>query len=263
MNQNEQRAELRRFLKDRRARLTPAEVGLAAIGRRRVSGLRREEVAMIAGIGVSWYTALESGNAEHVSEATVRAVSEALRLSESERAYVLALTGHAPVRSDGEEPSILLVETMHALAYPAYIIDPFWDVLAFNAAFRRVWNIADDEVRFNAVERMFLHPAGRVMHGDRFIENITPVIAMLRSAVGRRAYSTTLQRIREQLIAEPDLRKIWDAYEISDPLTPNTCTIQSTFGPFVYQALTLKHSAETIGLVVHIPDHVSRERLRL
>ena len=80
MSEQERLSELRRFLKARRERVTPADVGLPSTGRRRVRGLRREEVASLAGIGVSWYTALENGEALGVSEDTLVAVADALRL---------------------------------------------------------------------------------------------------------------------------------------------------------------------------------------
>src|SRR5271166_5345655 len=84
MSEERRDSELSRFLKERRSRLHPVDVGLPATGRRRVAGLRREEVAALAGIGVSWYTSLENGDAAGVSEATLKTVAEALRLSESE-----------------------------------------------------------------------------------------------------------------------------------------------------------------------------------
>ena len=121
MIETERREELRRFLKDRRARVRPAEAGLPATPRRRVAGLRREEVAALAGIGVSWYTALENGDAHGFSDETVLAVAEALRLSESERQYLLALTGHAE-RREPVAPNPLVVDTLAAIAFPAYIV---------------------------------------------------------------------------------------------------------------------------------------------
>jgi transcriptional regulator with XRE-family HTH domain len=79
----------------------PADVGLALTPRRRVRGLRREEVAALAGIGISWYTALENGDAEGVSETTLRAVAEALRLTESERDYLLELAAQSDDLREG------------------------------------------------------------------------------------------------------------------------------------------------------------------
>jgi len=260
MSDQELRSELRRFLKDRRARINPADAGIPSIGRRRVRGLRREEVAMLAGIGVSWYTALESGDTKGFSTETVSSVADALRLSESERTYLFTLTGLTPV-GELDEPGALMIEMMNALVFPAYLIAATWDVLRCNAAFRRVWGIAEDEVPFNAVERLFLDPRARQMHGDDFTANIAPVVAMLRSAVGRRPHLATLQRVRAQLLANDQTRALWDAYEISDPLVSNTCTIASPIGTFRYETLTLANPGATSGIVVQIPDRASRVRL--
>jgi len=261
MSELERRSELRRFLKDRRARISPATVGIPSSGRRRVRGLRREEVAALAGIGVSWYTALENGEAKGVSEATVRAVADALRLSDSEHHYLLALTGNVLVPEDRHEPNALLVQAMHALTFPAYLITAAWDIFACNAVFLTVWDVGEDEVPFNAVERLFLDQKTRAMHGENFIANIAPVVAMVRSAIGRRPGLATLQRVRDRLLAEPEIAPLWDAYEISDPLVPNTCTIDSAIGRFRYEALTLANPGDSSGLVVHVPDNESRARL--
>jgi transcriptional regulator with XRE-family HTH domain len=261
MSELERRSELRRFLKDRRARLRPQDVGIPAAGRRRVNGLRREEVAALAGIGVSWYTALESGDAKNVSESTVDSVATALRLSDSERRYLFVLTGRSEAPEIADEPGALLKDIVYALAFPAYIITASWDVDDCNAAFRCVWNLGADELKFNAVERMFLDAGAREMHGEHFIENIAPVVAMVRSGVGRRPDHPALQRLRDRLSGDSQIRAIWDAYEISDPLVPNACTIESPIGTFRYEAQTLANPGETFGIVVQIPDHPSRERL--
>jgi transcriptional regulator with XRE-family HTH domain len=261
MSDEERRSELRRFLKDRRARIGAADVGIPAGGRRRVRGLRREEVAALAGIGVSWYTALENGDAKGVSEATVFAVADALRLSDSERSYLLALAGRSAGTEHLSEPSALLFETMKALSFPAYIITAAWDVVDCNAAFRRVWAIGEEEVPFNAVERLFIEPSARRMHGAHFAANIAPILAMLHSALGRHPQLSALRRVRERLTADDEIRALWDAYEISDPFVPNTCTIESPIGTFSYEALTLSNPGELSGLVVQVPDAASRERL--
>jgi transcriptional regulator with XRE-family HTH domain len=151
MSEQERHEELRRFLKDRRARIRPAEAGLPTTPRRRVPGLRREEVAALAGIGVAWYTALENGDAHGVSDATLLAVADALRLSESERQYLMALAGREVVTNESVAPDPLVVDTMKAIAFPAYIITATWDVVACNAAFRRVWAVGEHEVPFNAI----------------------------------------------------------------------------------------------------------------
>ena len=86
------RADIRDFLATRRARLTPQQVGLpAGSGRRRVTGLRREEVAVLAGVSTEWYTRLEKGHISGISDDVLEAVARALRLSDEERAYLLDL----------------------------------------------------------------------------------------------------------------------------------------------------------------------------
>lgn len=262
MSDRERLEELGNFLKTRRERVTPAQVGLPATPRRRVRGLRREEVASLAGIGVSWYTLLETGDARGVSEMTLRAVAEALRLSPSERDYLITLAGTATGPEDFAAPSPLIVETLHAISFPAYIINVAWDVLDFNDAFRRVWAISKDEtLPFNAVERLFVHPRAREMHGDRFERNIRPVIAMLRSSQGRRAHLEELRQLRDRLLRDELLKAIWGEYEVSGPLLSNVVRIDSAIGDFTYETVTLPF-ANSSGIVVQVPDRESRANLK-
>lgn len=261
MNEREQRDELRRFLQDRRARVTPAEAGIPAGSRRRVRGLRREEVASLAGIGVSWYTALENGEAKNVSEATLLAVAEALRLTDSERQYLFALAGRAGPTNAATAPEPLAVETMHAIAFPAYIITVAWEIVDGNAPFRRVWGIGEGELPFNAIERLFLAPAARAMHGDRFAENVRPIVAMLHSSLGQRHYIPGLGQLRDRLLGDEMTRSIWDQFEIAAPHLPNRCTIESPVGTFSYETLNLPISGALYAIVVQVPDDASRRRL--
>jgi transcriptional regulator with XRE-family HTH domain len=260
MSHDEQAQELRRFLKERRARLRPEEVGLPSGGRRRVPGLRREEVASLAGIGVSWYTSLENGDAIGVSESTLRLVADALRLTVAEREYLSALAGQTQTARGPETAAPLAIATMHAIAFPAYIITPTWDVVDANAAFRRVWNIGEVELPFNAFERLYLDPVAQKMHGAHLAQNVRPVLAMLHSSVGRQSSSPSLRMLRDRILADTVMCTIWNEYEISSPLEPSACTIQSAIGTFHYQALTLPISVSH-GLVVHVPDEASRTRL--
>lgn len=257
----QRRAELRRFLKDRRDRVDPADAGLPATGRRRVRGLRREEVAALAGIGVSWYTALENGDARNVSVQTLHAVADALRLSESERQYLLALAGHVNEEREFQPPDALTVAVVHAIGFPAYTITGSWDVLNCNAAFCRVWGVSEREIPFNAITRLFLDPPARTMHGEHFRENIAPVIAMLHSSQGRQLYSEAFGKALDRLIADPQTRPIWDDYSIASPLLSNVVTIESKIGTFRYETLTLPLPGKWHAIVIQVPDEASRQRL--
>jgi transcriptional regulator with XRE-family HTH domain len=266
MSEEQRRTALRLFLKERRARVQPADVGIPPTARRRVRGLRREEVAALAGIGVSWYTALENGDAEGVSQATLLAVSQALRLSESEQHYLLALGGShdldQPIHAPGPPgkdglPSTLALATLHALTIPAYLITPTWNILHCNDAFCRVWDIERSELPLNAIERLFLHPKSRKMHGAHFEQNITPVIAMLRSSHGRQLDEQALVDVRDKLLEDEVTHRIWQNFGILSPLLTNECTIESPIGIFRYEAMTLPIPGYSHGLVVQVPNEVS------
>lgn len=127
--------ELGAFLKTRRARISPAEVGLRDYGeRRRVPGLRREELAMLAGVSVDYYVRLEQGRARGVSEEVLGAIADALRLDADERDYVSSLARPARQTRTGR-PSVrpqvrVLLDAMHDV--PAYVVDHRSDILAWN-----------------------------------------------------------------------------------------------------------------------------------
>lgn len=261
MSEPERLQELRRFLKARRERVTPSDVGLPTTARRRVRGLRREEVASLAGIGVSWYTSLENGEASGASAETLLAVADALQLSPSERDYLLTLGGYGDEPRTAAPPDPLVIATVHALVFPAYIITSTWDILEYNEAFACVWDIGNEATPFNAVERLFTHSRSREMHGDRFESNIRPVIAMLRSSQGRQPREQALRDLRDRITIDATIKRLWDDYDITSPLLPITVTIDSAVGPFTYQTLTLPVDGTLHGIVIQVPDLNSRALL--
>ena len=134
---DERRHELSDFLRTRRAKIAPSDVGLADGPRRRTPGLRREEVALLANIGTTWYTRLEQGLPINVSADVLAAISRALRLTSDERRHLYLLAGLpltvAP--QDEEHVSELVLRVLDALdPSPAYVRGRRWDVLAWNKA---------------------------------------------------------------------------------------------------------------------------------
>lgn len=126
----ERRRELGRFLRDRRSRLKPGDVGLPDIGRRRVLGLRREEVASLAGMGVTWYTILESGAASGASSDILSTLARALRLDDDETAYLYRLADKREGSTPQGTVDADLVGVLSAIEHvPAYIITSLWSVL--------------------------------------------------------------------------------------------------------------------------------------
>ena len=121
------------FLRARRDRLRPEDFVLPH-GRRRAPGLRREEVAQLCGISPTWYTWIEQGRTTAVSVETLSAIAAGLRLSRAERTYLFELSARAdpaPPSAEGSDPQQLL-ELVHAVGTPAYILDRHWDAIAWN-----------------------------------------------------------------------------------------------------------------------------------
>lgn len=130
-----QRRQLIEFLKSCRARLSPGTVGLPDTNRRRTPGLRREDVAAVAGVSVTWYTWLEQGRNIHVSADVLERVCGALRMSADEREYLFALVQHrpAPIAPLGTpELTPPLLHMLEAVAVPALVMTSRWDVIAWN-----------------------------------------------------------------------------------------------------------------------------------
>ncbi|GGM08482.1 hypothetical protein GCM10010129_60500 [Streptomyces fumigatiscleroticus] len=146
-SRTDNRADIRDFLISRRARLTPERVGLPTSRRRRVPGLRREEVAALAGVSTEWYTRLEKGHISGVSEDVLEAVAQALLLDEDERTYLLELARAArPARrrshrrKDVEIPSSVqwMVDSMTMA--PAFVRNGRLDIVASNALCRALYS---------------------------------------------------------------------------------------------------------------------------
>src|SRR5690349_2285229 len=165
-NGDRRRDELADFLRQRRATIQPDDVGLPAGGRRRTPGLRREEVAQLAGVGTTWYTWLEQGRDVHASNEVLGALADALRLDRVERQYLFELSAAqaAEVSMTTQEVAQPLRRMLHALTeQPAYIINRHWDVLYWNKSAEVVFGdyskLAGDER--NSLCMLFGNPEHR------------------------------------------------------------------------------------------------------
>jgi transcriptional regulator with XRE-family HTH domain len=164
-------SEIGDFLRSRRAGVTPGDLGLASYGRRRVPGLRREELAQAAGVSVDYYTRLEQGRTPNVSDSVLEAIASALRLEASEREHLRDLvrpikTRRAVPRRQRVNPGLLrLIEMMDAVL--AFVLGRRMDILAWNP-------LADAVSGFNAMpaaerntaRHAFLDPAARELYSD-------------------------------------------------------------------------------------------------
>src|SRR3982075_1682079 len=166
------RSEFGDFLRSRREKLSPRIVGLPAGRRRRTAGLRREEVAELAGIGVDWYIRLEQGRTVSPSVTTIDALARALRLSKAEHAHLKALARDADRRAFSREsvPEALL-RLVNGLNQPPSITGRRWDVLAWNAAAEEIFafsRLAEEDR--NSLISVLTNPNTRRLFGASWAE---------------------------------------------------------------------------------------------
>ncbi|MEV4436253.1 helix-turn-helix transcriptional regulator [Streptomyces sp. NPDC049555] len=220
--------ELGRYLRARRARITPAEAGLpAGTGIRRTPGLRREELATLAGVSVDYYTRLERGRETNPSPAVIEAISRALRLCGDAHERLqdladLASGRQAQPRSTGSaehtvrESVLRMLETLRPL--PAYIVTPFNDVLAANAPGRRLfpglWDWPAEQR--NHSRYLFLHPEGRTLY-EPWEETVAKSVAHLRAVGGADPDAPRLAAlVGELLLKSPDFARLWERYDVKE-----------------------------------------------
>jgi transcriptional regulator with XRE-family HTH domain len=217
------RSDIREYLASRRARLTPEQAGLLpGGGRRRVAGLRREEVAVLAGVSTDWYTRLEKGHIAGVSEDVLEAVARALQLDEAERRYLFDLAraarpSRAPRRrSRAPVPPRVqwMLDSMSDSA--AFVANGRLDIVAANTLARALYSPVFDEPRWrgNIARFQFLDPRARDYHVDwDAAANVT--VALLRTEAGRDPYDKDLRELVGELsTVSEEFRTRWAAHNV-------------------------------------------------
>ncbi|QMU69722.1 helix-turn-helix transcriptional regulator [Streptacidiphilus sp. P02-A3a] len=217
--------ELGRFLRARRTQLTPAEVGFTpGAGVRRTPGLRREEVAALAGVSIDYYTRLERGKETRPSLAVADALGRALKLDQDEsehlRDLVVRAARHAPdppvAPSRAVSPQVrLLLENLRPS--PAYVTSRTLDLLAHNPGALALYAGIQDwpASRRNLARFLFLHPAAQDLHAD-WDTQVRACVARLRALAGTDPDAPDLAPlIGELLLKSPDFAKLWDHYQVT------------------------------------------------
>jgi transcriptional regulator with XRE-family HTH domain len=217
------KAELREFLRVRRGRLRPEDVGIQSVGQRRVPGLRREEIASLAGMSVDYYTRLEQGRDLTPSPSVLDALARALRLDDIEREHLYSLVRPAapptPAGSAAGEPAAIRPGVrllLDSIPTPAFVIGRRLDILATNRMARAMLGDFDAKpVRDrNHARWIFLDPATRDLYVDWPVvarENV----AILRRDAGRYPHDTELQALIGELsVASPEFRTWWADHDV-------------------------------------------------
>ncbi|MFD5283995.1 helix-turn-helix transcriptional regulator [Streptomyces rubrogriseus] len=217
------RSEVREFLTSRRAKITPQQAGLPDAGHRRVKGLRREEVAMLAGVSAEYYARMERGNLSGTSEAVLDSLARALQLDESERAHLMDLartagTTRRPARRRAAQPiRPALQQLLDAMTdAPAFIRNGRLDILATNKLGKALyWPLFQDPARpVNLARYQFLNP-GAEQYMTELDQQRAAAAALLRTEAGQDPYNRDLSDLIGELSTRSeDFRSLWAAHNV-------------------------------------------------
>jgi transcriptional regulator with XRE-family HTH domain len=252
-------------LRNRRERLTPAQVNLPTSGRRRTPGLRREEVAILAGVSVAWYTWLEQGRDIQPSVETLDAIVGALRLDAEERAHAFKLAGRPlldltpappPVAAP---PHVQLV--LDALEFPAYVSDRASNVIGWNAVADRIFGYSRRApTERNSLLIAFGDPAFKSALLN-WQDEAGHLVANLRRAADEAPEDPLFEPVLVRLRGYPEFRKLWARHDVERRHSVRKELRHPTLGRLVFETQAYQ-SGFGLRLVIFVPDPKTRTVLR-
>jgi transcriptional regulator with XRE-family HTH domain len=268
-NGNElRRRELAAFLRSRRERIGPEQVGLPPSRRRRTPGLRREEVAQLTGVGVTWYTWLEQGRDINASAQVLDAVARTLRLDAHERSHLFTLAGLPDTTIAHECETLcptaqLLLDQLEP--FPACVINARWDLLAFNRVYAGIFPGLDTmpiEDR-NCLWLAFTDPRWRDAIVD-WDDGVARMVAQYRAAmaeyIDEPAWKSLVARLHR---ASPDFTAVWERRDVQGTQGPAKRILHPTVGLLVldYTSLWLEQRLGTRIVTCTPADEATRAKL--
>lgn len=256
------RQDLAAFLRTRRARVSPAEAGLPAGPRRRTPGLRREEVAVLAGMSPTWYAYLEQGRVINPSEQVLDALARVLRLDEDERRYMYLLafgTGQDRQPLEGDLPAGELVRKLVGVAedspYPVYAADVLADITAWNTAFTQYYAdfAAFPPGRRNMIRWLLFDPQARERLPD-WTTDVEDVVARWRSTVAGYGDLPGLSELVAEFNASPDFTAWWNQHDVREHRSRNRRFALPGGGEQVLRVIVVQSiEFEPAFVVFHVP----------
>jgi transcriptional regulator with XRE-family HTH domain len=263
-----QRRQLIDFLKGCRARLTPSQVGLPDTNRRRTPGLRREDVAALAGVSVTWYTWLEQGRDIQVSADVLERIASTLRMSPDEREYLFALVQHRPAPPTGSrtEPlSSAVMRMLESLGVPAIVLTARWDLVAWSEIARRLlrdYSKLPPERR-NLLRLLLVDDEAYRRDPEAFETMVRRLLAKFRVDYSQGGDDPAFEELIADLDAScPVFRRYWNLAEVTGkheavvtlPQAPDITFEHSSYVP---------EGSPNLRLVIFAPhDDTSAKRLR-
>jgi transcriptional regulator with XRE-family HTH domain len=269
-NGGARRAELADFLKARRAALQPADVGLSGGGRRRTPGLRREEVAALAGVGTTWYTWLEQGRDVRASLDVLEALARALKLTTAERSHLVTLgrgeqAPPPPPEREHVSPTLRrLVENLDPS--PACLLGRRWDYLVWNRACAVVWGDFSEVPpgRRNAVWLTLMDPARRELMPD-WEKGARRLVARFRADYAQHVGDPSFDRLVDSLLeASPEFRDWWPRHEVAASGEGRKEILHPVAGRLLFEHAVFRHAEnpeQRLLLYSPLPDEGTPAKL--
>ncbi|RZU73687.1 helix-turn-helix protein [Micromonospora kangleipakensis] len=254
------RDELAAFLRSRRARLRPAEVGLPDGVRRRTPGLRRQEVAQLAGMSIDYYIRLEQGRGPHPSRQVLAALARALLLTRDERAYLFRVAGESAPESAG--PSRVVSDGLRHLidsmtGTPAYLVDASYEVLAWNRL--ATWFVGELSAVPAEERNMIRWMFSRVLPGSYWddpevLRFARTSVADLRAAYGRYPSDPAIAALVTELLGvSPRFAALWAEHEVGERRPTVKRIDHPVLGPLEFECRVLHVPETDQRLIVYVP----------
>jgi len=262
--------ELGRFLKSRRDKMKPQQIGLPTGARRRAPGLRREEVAQLAGIGLTWYTWLEQGRAINVSDAVLESLARVYLLTEEERRHLYALA-NKPYEEDEEDHQTVsdtligILDKLDISCCPSYIMDYRWNLIAWNRTASAVFG---DFIRLPADERNIVY---MMFCNDDYMElfddweyHAKGIVARFHAAMAKYAADPCFNGFIQDLQNKNGIfSSWWSRHDISGMSDVKKELTHPTLGKLSFEFTSLDVSDnQALKLLIHNPDDETLVQLK-
>ncbi|RUS48917.1 helix-turn-helix transcriptional regulator [Cohnella sp. AR92] len=264
--------ELAQFLRSRRERLAPERVDLPDGGRRRTPGLRREEVASLAGVSVDWYTRLEQGRDIQVSTQVLDNIARALRLSVNDRRHLFHLAlKQEPLGQQTTRPVVppalqRFLDLQEAA--PAFVVDPTITVIAWNKAASAIYGdyAAMSELERNSVWRTFMSPSMRELLREGWEEHARRQLARFRAGYGRFVGDPWwTERIQEWTRSSPEFRQWWPDRDVLYSPEGKKLIYHPIAGKLAFENVSFQSSENPdlqIKVSTPLPDYDTANKIR-
>ncbi|WP_199615070.1 helix-turn-helix transcriptional regulator [Paenibacillus alkalitolerans] len=255
------------FLRSRRERLTPEDVGLVSYGRRRTRGLRREEVAQLAHIGTSWYTSLEQGRSVNPSEDVLNNIAKALRLTEDERHHLHLLARPVQLKKvEDQQLNVGLERTIRALEpNPAFVIGRYWDLLLWNKAAEFIFRLPSFSNHMQHRPNWMRHLLTDARLGSNLKEwEARALIAHFRADYAHFPNDARFKELIEELMQISQLfREIWPLHDVQVVIDRHKRRYDPRIGEIEFEHVTLQPPANPdLKIMIYTASTDTAARLR-